>query len=114
MTRDHAEASEQEQGVVIVAVLWILMALSALAMIFSIYLSASARSLALDDAALQAEALVSASVELSAYQLTLAGDAQRPPRGSFHFRMTRTGSSDGVPVPRRATTTRKPSTRRRD
>ena len=87
MTRDHAEASEQEQGVVIVAVLWILMALSALAMIFSIYLSASARSLALDDAALQAEALVSASVELSAYQLTLAGDAQRPPRGSFHFRM---------------------------
>jgi len=87
MTRDRAEASEQEQGVVIVAVLWILMALSALAMIFSIYLSASARSLAVDDAALQAEALVSASVELSAYQLTLAGDAQRPPRGLFHFRM---------------------------
>ena len=87
MTRDRAEASEREQGVVIVAVLWILMALSALAMIFSIYLSASARSLALDDAALQAEALVSASVELSAYQLTLAGDAQRPPRGSFNFRM---------------------------
>jgi general secretion pathway protein K len=87
MTRDLAGAPSREQGVVLVAVLWILMALSALAMIFSVYLSASARSLAVDDAALQAEALVSASVELSAYQLTLAGDQQRPPRGSFHFRM---------------------------
>lgn len=87
MKPDRAEASSGEQGVVIVAVLWILMALSALALVFSVYLSASARSLALDDAALKAEALVSASVELSAYQLTLAGDEQRPPRGSFHFQM---------------------------
>ncbi len=83
----RANASAGEQGVVIVAVLWILMALSALAMVFSIYLSASARSLALDDAALQKEALVSAGVELSAYQLTLGTDDQRPARGSFHFRM---------------------------
>src|SRR5258708_6659209 len=88
MKRDLAAVSsrEQEQGVVIVAVLWILMALSVLAMVFSIYLSASARALAVDDAALQTEALVSASVELSAYQLALAGE-QRPPRGSFHFRL---------------------------
>jgi general secretion pathway protein K len=68
-------------------VLWILMALSVLAMVFSLYLSASARSLALDDTALKTEALVKASVELSAYQLTLAKDDERPPRGSFHFRM---------------------------
>jgi general secretion pathway protein K len=87
MRRDRDAASSSEQGVVIVAVLWILMALSVLAMAFSVYLSASARSLALDDAALQTEALVSASVELAAYQLILAGDRQRPPRGSFHFRM---------------------------
>ena len=71
----------------IVAVLWILMALSALAMIFSIYLSASAQALAVNDTALQTEALVSGSLELTAYQLTLAGDKERPPRGSFHFRM---------------------------
>ena len=89
MKRDRIAASSQgqEQGVVIVAVLWILMALSVLAMVFSIYLSASARALAVDDAALQTEALVSAGVELSAYQLALAKDDQRPPRGSFHFRM---------------------------
>ena len=81
------KASRGEQGFVIVAVLWILMALSALAIIFSIYLSASARALAVDDTALKAEALVSASVELSAYQLTLAGDDKRPPRGTFRFTM---------------------------
>src|SRR6202000_1915529 len=88
MKRDLAAVSsrEQEQGVVIVAVLWILMALSVLAMVFSIYLSASARALAVADAGFKPEGLVSASVEPSAKQLALAGE-QRPPRGSFHFRL---------------------------
>jgi general secretion pathway protein K len=87
MTRDHAEASSSEQGVVIVAVLWILMALSALAVIYSVYLSASAQALAANDTSLQSEALVFGGLELTAYQLTLAGEKERPPRGSFHFRM---------------------------
>jgi general secretion pathway protein K len=87
MIRDRANASSSEQGVVIVAVLWILMALSALAVIFSLYLSASAQALAVNDTELKTGALVSASVELAAYQLALAGDKARPPRGSFHFRM---------------------------
>ena len=87
MTRDRADAPAAERGFVIVAVLWIIMALSALAVIFSLYLSASAQALALNDTALQTEALVSASLELTAYQLTLAGDKARPSRGSFHFRM---------------------------
>ena len=88
MMRGHADASSSsEQGFVMVAVLWILMALSALAAIFAVYLSASAQALALNDAALQTEALVSASLELTAYQLTLADDKTRPSRGSFHFRL---------------------------
>ncbi len=87
MIRNRAEASSSEQGVVIVAVLWILMALSALAVIYSVYLSASAQALAVNDTSLQTEALVSGSLELTAYQLTLAGDQARPPRGSFHFQM---------------------------
>ena len=70
----------------IVAVLWILVALSSLAMIFSVYLSVSAHALAVGDTALQTEALVSASLELTAYQLALAGE-KRPSHGSFHFRM---------------------------
>lgn len=87
MMRGRADVSSSEQGFVIVAVLWILMALSALAAIFAVYLSASAQALALNDAALQTEALVSASIELTAYQLTLAGDKERPPLGSFQFRL---------------------------
>jgi general secretion pathway protein K len=87
MTRGRADAPAAERGFVIVAVLWIIMALSALAVIFSLYLSASAQALALNDTALQIEALVSASLELTAYQLTLAGEKERPSRGSFHFRM---------------------------
>jgi general secretion pathway protein K len=55
--------------------------------IYSVYLSASAQALAVNDTSLQTEALVSGSLELTAYQLTLAGDKARPPRGSFHFRM---------------------------
>src|SRR5260370_4988955 len=76
-----------EQGFVIVAVLWLLAALAALATIFSVYLSNSARALALNDSALQAEALVSAGVELTAYQLQLAGKDARPALGSFHTRL---------------------------
>ena len=87
MTRDMCSEKTSEQGVVIVAVLWILMALSVLAVTYSIYLSASAQALAVNDTSLQTEALVSASLELTSYQLVLAGDKERPPRGAFHFKM---------------------------
>ena len=80
-------AASPERGFVIIAVLWILAALAALTTIFSVYLSRSARALAVSDAALPAEALVSASLELTTYQLLLAGDNARPSQGSFHFRM---------------------------
>lgn len=83
--RDHLRSSER--GFVIVAVLWLLAALAALAVIFSLYLSNSARALALNDTALQAEALVSAGVELTAYQLQLAGEDARPSRGEFRTQL---------------------------
>jgi general secretion pathway protein K len=85
--RERATATSSERGFVIVAVLWILMALSTLAIIFSMYLSGSARALSVNDTALQAEALVSASLELATYQLLLSEDSERPSHGSFHFRM---------------------------
>jgi general secretion pathway protein K len=87
MTQDRVTASSSERGFVLVAVLWILLALSTLAVIFSLYLSASAQALALDDTALQTEALVSGGLELTAYQLSLADEKDRPARGSFQFRM---------------------------
>lgn len=83
----HSAGSSSERGFVIVAVLWLLAALAALAMIFSVYLSNSARALAVNDTALQAQALVSAGVELTAYQLLLGGDDGRPAQGSFQTRL---------------------------
>ena len=85
--RQCAANSSSERGFVIIAVLWILVALSALATIFSVYLSNSAQALAVTDVGLKTEALVSASLELTTYQLLLAGDKARPAQGSFRFRL---------------------------
>jgi general secretion pathway protein K len=75
-----------ERGFVLVAVLWILAALAALATIFSSFLANSARAIAVNDNMVQAQALVSAAVELTAYQLSLSGET-RPARGSFQTRL---------------------------
>jgi general secretion pathway protein K len=84
----HDRSAASESGFVIVAVLWILVALSALAMIFSVYISNSARALAVADFSLQTEALVSSSLELTAYRLSTSGDDARPPMGSFRYRLS--------------------------
>jgi general secretion pathway protein K len=89
IARALSRSVDGERGFVIVAVLWLLAALAALALIFSLYLANSTRALALNDTALQAEALVSAGVELTAYQLRLAGEQARPARGAFHTQLNR-------------------------
>ena len=83
----HGDLSSSERGFVIVAVLWLVAALAALAVIFSAYLSSAARAIALNDSALETEALVSAGVELTAYQLRLAREDARPSQGSFRTRL---------------------------
>ena len=83
----RSAARSSQQGFVLVAVLWLLAALAALATIFSVYLSNSARALALNDATVQAQALVSAGVELAAYRLQLGGEDARPAQGSFRVRL---------------------------
>jgi hypothetical protein len=80
-------ARSSEGGFVIVAVLWILVALAALAAIFSVYLSNSARALGATDINVERDALVSASLELTAYRLLTADEKERPAEGAFHFRM---------------------------
>ena len=86
-------AAASERGFIIVAVLWILVALSALATIFSVYLSNSAQALAITDTGLQTEALVSASLELTTYQLLLAGDKTRPTTVAKRIRAFIAGNS---------------------
>ncbi len=69
-------------GFILAAVLWILAALATLAVIFSIYLARTAVSLSVNDGDIQTEALVYASLELTAYQVTAAkpaGPAGRSP-----------------------------------
>jgi general secretion pathway protein K len=82
-----------EQGFVLVAVLWLLAALALLVTIFTVHLSASARAVSLNDDALQTEALVSAGVELAAYQLELTDEEKRPPEGAFRVRLSGTDVS---------------------
>ena len=86
-TNPRSGPATSEHGFVLVAVLWILAALSALAVIFSVYLSNSALALAANDTPLKTEAVVSSSLELTAYQLLLAGEDARPLQGQFRYRI---------------------------
>jgi len=85
-------------GFILVAALWIIAALATLASIFSIYLANTAVSLSLNDSTIQSEALVFASLELTAYQVSAPKPAApparadanvppRPTRGDFSFRL---------------------------
>jgi general secretion pathway protein K len=102
---DRAPNSSACDGFIIVAVLWILVALATLASIYSIYINNSALAVSGMDDGLQAEALVSAGLELTAYRLAVPKDkdkdkdsdkdkdkdkdAQRPTKGQFVFRLGR-------------------------
>ncbi|MGA9038230.1 MAG: hypothetical protein WB505_21725, partial [Pseudolabrys sp.] len=96
---NRAPNSSACDGFIIVAVLWILIALATLASIYSIYINNSALALSGMDDGLQAEALVSAGLELTAFRLTVPKDkdsdkdkdkeAQRPTSGQFAFRLGR-------------------------
>jgi general secretion pathway protein K len=82
-------------GFIIIAVLWMLIALATLASIYSVYIANTAMALAVSDDTLQAELLATTSLELTAYQFSSspkqAKDAKgekaaRPSRGGFRFR----------------------------
>jgi general secretion pathway protein K len=100
--RDHHGAPRQttSDGFILVAVLWIIAALATMASIFSIYLANTAVFLSLNDGAIQSEALVFASLELTAYQVSVPKPAgppanadpnvlPPPTRGEFSFRLGR-------------------------
>jgi general secretion pathway protein K len=76
-------------GFILIAVLWILGALSVLASIYAVYVINTASAFAVYDDHLQAEALVSAALELTAYRQQTAGAQSRPSHGRFEFRLGR-------------------------
>jgi general secretion pathway protein K len=106
MTMRHPHRRPRQttaDGFILVAALWIIAALATLAAIFSIYLANTAVSLSVNDNTVQSEALVYASLELTAYQVskptgpqpaapTARADPNVPPpptRGDFSFRLAR-------------------------
>jgi general secretion pathway protein K len=77
------------RGFIVVAVLWILAALSALVLIYVTFVTNTAVVVAGSAERVQSDALVTAAVELAAYQLTAVGTESRPSSGTFNARMGR-------------------------
>ncbi len=76
-----------QDGFIVVATLWLLAGLAALATVASVYIAQSANALSALDAATQWEMLSSAGVELAAYQLSAPATVRRPTHGGFGFRL---------------------------
>jgi general secretion pathway protein K len=75
------------RGFIVVAVLWILAALSALVLIYLTYVTNTAVVVAASSDRVQVDALVTAGVELAAYQLTAVKQDARPTSGTFDARI---------------------------
>jgi general secretion pathway protein K len=75
-------------GFIIVAALWILGALAALCSIYAAYIVSTVTDQAVDDDRLQAEASVSAALEVTTYHIT-RNKENRPTRGAFSLRTGR-------------------------
>src|SRR3954469_11875011 len=75
------------RGFIVVAVLWILAALSALVLIYLTFVTNTAVIVATSTERVRSDALVTAGVELAAYQLTAVRQDARPSSGTFNARM---------------------------
>jgi general secretion pathway protein K len=80
-------AKSGSDGFIIVAVLWILAALATLVSVYAIYVTNSAIAVAASGDAVIADPLVSAGVELAAYQLLGQTGEKRPAIGQFTARI---------------------------
>jgi general secretion pathway protein K len=83
-----------ERGFIIVAVLWIMTALATVAAIYATYVVRTAYAVGPSDDRVNAEALFTAALELTAYRLSLGGKEERgkeerPSHGRLSFRLGR-------------------------
>jgi general secretion pathway protein K len=79
--------ARRSDGFIIVAVLWILGALAALASIYAVYVINTATGMSVNEDRVQAEGLITAALELTAYRLTSIDADARPSQGNFAFRL---------------------------
>src|ERR1700709_1475007 len=82
-----SNSHRRRRGFIVVAVLWILAALSALVLIYLTYVTNTAVVVAGSTDRVQAEALEAAAVELAVYQLTAVKNGIRPSSGTFDARV---------------------------
>jgi general secretion pathway protein K len=78
---------QNARGFIVVAVLWILAALSALVLIYLTFVTNTAVVVTGSTDRVQAEALETAGVELAVYQLTAVNEDLRPTSGTFNARV---------------------------
>ena len=78
---------QNARGFIVVAVLWILAALSALVVIYLTFVTNTAVVVAGSTDRVQAEALETAAIELAVYQLTAVKEDVRPTSGTFDARV---------------------------
>lgn len=78
---------QDEDGFVLVAVLWILGGLATLAAIYAVYVVNAAAGLSVDKDRLQVEASMRGALELTAYHLDAVEAAVRPSSGTFDFQL---------------------------
>jgi len=82
-----AEIPRATRGFIVIAVLWILAALSALVLIYLTYVTNTAVIVAGSTDRIQTEAMMTGGVELAALQLAGVNDAARPSGGTFNARL---------------------------
>jgi len=80
---------QNRDGFIVVAVLWMLGAFATLASIYAVYVINTATAMGVNDDRLQAEGVMTAALELTAYRLTSMDADDRPSRGDFIFRLGR-------------------------
>lgn len=76
-------------GFAVVAVLWIVGALAALAAVYATYIINTTQAFAANDNRIRARAAISASLALTSYQLDTPKDEPAPTHGRFAFRLDR-------------------------
>ncbi|HML12926.1 MAG TPA: type II secretion system protein GspK [Xanthobacteraceae bacterium] len=89
LRRRTRSPKESRDGFIVVAVLWMLGALATLASIYAVYVINTATAMGVNDDRVQAEGLMTAALELTAYRLTATDADNRPSRGDFSFRLGR-------------------------
>lgn len=86
-TKTTSDRTRDEDGFILVVVLWVLAGLSALVSVYAAFVIQTAAGFAMQEDQLRARALTSAAIELAAFQQLSVPEPERPTSGAFNFRL---------------------------